>query len=95
MSSSHRSDDNSSEITRQYDDNHSSPALCHPDEELFVGVGARMARELGPVAMPDDVAARMRARLAAEMARAAPGPERGEAPAAGGPPPGRRTPWRA
>ncbi len=95
MSSSHRSDDKSWEPTRRNDDKYRAPASCHPDEEEFVEVGARMARELGPVAMPDDVAARMRARLAAEVARAAPGAERGEPPAAHGTPPGRRTPWRA
>lgn len=95
MSSSHRSDGNSPESTRRSDDNHRSAASCHVDEEHFAEVGRRVARELGPAAMPHDVAARMRARLAAEVARADPGPERGEAPAAGGPPPGRRTPWRA
>ncbi|WP_337830947.1 hypothetical protein [Pseudonocardia sp. TMWB2A] len=95
MSSSHRPDDNSLNVTRRNDDNPRTPASCHVDEEQFAEVGARVARELGPVAMPDDVAARMRARLAAEVARAAPGPERGGTPAADGPPPGRRTPWRA
>ncbi|ALE86061.1 hypothetical protein XF36_25405 [Pseudonocardia sp. HH130629-09] len=47
-----------------------------------------MARELGPVAMPDDVAARMRARLVLEVSREAPGPARVEATAGA-----RRAPW--
>ncbi len=97
MSSSHRSDDNSPEATRRNDDNTPAPASCHLDEEQFAEVGARVARELGPVAMPDDVAARMRARLAAEVARGAHGPERVEVAAlvppgdTGVPDPGRGT----
>lgn len=89
MSSSHRFDDNQARRTRQNDDNHAAPASCHVDEESFAEVGARVARELGPVAMPDDVAARMRARLVLELSREARVPARAEATAGA-----RRAPWR-
>lgn len=94
MRTSRQFDDESSDITRRNDDNYPAPASFHLDDEHFAEVGTRVARELGPVAMPDDVAARMRSRLLAEVSRGAPGPAQGEAPAVDGPPAVRRTPWR-
>lgn len=105
MSSSHRFDDNEVRVNCQNDDNHAAPASCHVDEEDFAEVGARVARELGPVAMPDDVAARMRARLVAEASGSATGPHSHALPVGESGPLRtagrsaahslRRTPWRA
>ncbi|WP_224392654.1 hypothetical protein [Pseudonocardia sp. ICBG1293] len=86
MSGSQQFDDNTSCGNRQDDEYGSLAASCHLDDDGFAEVGAQVARELGPVVMPDDVAARMRARLLAEVPQGAPGPEQLGASAAARPP---------